>query len=160
MKYRSGFFTIILIIFFIILDQLVKFFVTWTMALGERIDLLPFLALYHTNNTGIAFSMLSTVSDVSLVVATVLSILFICWLLWRTEEYKKFARCGYTLVIGGAIGNLTDRLRLHYVTDYMLLHIEWWSFAIFNLADAFITIGAVLISFNELWGQKKRRQIN
>lgn len=151
MRYRSVMLATIVIAAMVALDQWIKHCITQSMMLGERVDLLPFFSLYHTRNTGIAFSMLASFHDVGLIILTVSIIGFVLWLWWSTAPQKKLAQFGYLLVIGGALGNLIDRLRFHYVTDYALFHIGDWSFAIFNLADAFITIGAICIIVNELW---------
>jgi len=157
MRYRPVIFAAVVIFATVMLDQLIKYQVMRTMALGERIDLLPFLAFYHTRNPGIAFSMLSSFNDVGLIILTVAIILFIFWMLRNIEPHKKLAWHGYLLVLGGAIGNLIDRLRFHYVIDYVLFHIGKWSFAIFNLADVFIIIGAIFIIVDEFWHWHKKK---
>ena len=142
------------------LDQLIKYWVVDTLAVGEEIDLLPFLSLYHARNPGIAFSMLSSVSDWGLIALTFCIICFVIWLWKNAGPEKSLSRFGFLLVIGGAIGNLIDRIRFHYVIDYISFHIDdVFSFAIFNLADSFITVGAVLIVLDELlhWKREKRK---
>ena len=142
------------------LDQLIKHWVVDTLAVGEEIDLLPFLSLYHARNPGIAFSMLSSVSDWGLIALTFCIICFVIWLWKNAGPEKSLSRFGFLLVIGGAIGNLIDRIRFHYVIDYISFHIDdVFSFAIFNLADSFITVGAVLIVLDELlhWKREKRK---
>ena len=69
--------------------------------------------------------------------------------------YKR-QHLGYALIIAGAIGNLIDGLLLGYVIDYVLFHLPNWSFAVFNLADSFITIGAAAIILDELWHMKRQ----
>ncbi|CAM1636528.1 Peptidase A8 [Bartonella choladocola] len=141
------------------LDQLIKYWVVNTLAVGEEIDLLPFLSLYHARNPGIAFSMLSSVSDWGLIVLTFCIICFVIWLWKNAGPEKSLSRFGFLLVIGGAIGNLIDRIRFHYVIDYISFHIDdVFSFAIFNLADSFITVGAVLIVVDELLHWKREKQ--
>ena len=141
------------------LDQLIKHWVVDTLAVGEEIDLLPFLSLYHARNPGIAFSMLSSVSDWGLIVLTLCIICFVIWLWKNAGPEKSLSRFGFLLVIGGAIGNLIDRIRFHYVIDYISFHIDGvFSFAIFNLADSFITVGAVLIVLDELLHWKREKQ--
>ena len=66
-------------------------------------------------------------------------------------------RIGFTLVIGGAIGNLIDRAVYGHVIDYILFHTPVWSFAIFNLADAFITVGAGLVLLEEFRAWRRQR---
>ena len=141
------------------LDQLIKHWVVDTLAVGEEIDLLPFLSLYHARNPGIAFSMLSSVSDWGLIALTLCIICFVIWLWKNAGPEKSLSRFGFLLVIGGAIGNLIDRIRFHYVIDYISFHIDGvFSFAIFNLADSFITVGAVLIVLDELLHWKREKQ--
>ena len=141
------------------LDQLIKYWVVNTLEVGEEIDLLPFLSLYHARNPGIAFSMLSSVSDWGLIALTFCIICFVIWLWKNAGPEKSLSRFGFLLVIGGAIGNLIDRIRFHYVIDYISFHINGvFSFAIFNLADSFITVGAVLIVLDELLHWKREKQ--
>lgn len=158
MSKRSVFLPIVIIVVLVAADQLIKNAIVYYMPLGDRIGLLPFLSLYHTQNSGIAFSMLSSFHDWGLIGLTVAVILFVFWLWWGTAQDRFLANMGYLLVISGALGNLIDRLRFHYVTDYILFHVGDWSFAVFNLADAFITVGAALIILNELisWRRETR----
>ncbi len=67
----------------------------------------------------------------------------------RTSDRQVFARIGFALIIGGALGNLIDRAVHGHVIDYILFHTPVWSFAVFNLADAFITVGAGLVLLQE-----------
>ncbi|CAG1011499.1 MAG: signal peptidase II [Rhizobiaceae bacterium] len=132
------------------LDQWLKYLVETRLELQEKVDVLPFLALYRTFNTGIAFSMLSWFGDKGLIVVTLAVVAFILYLAWRSDPGQMFARLGFTLILGGAIGNLIDRVLYGHVVDYVLFHTPVWSFAVFNLADAFITIGAGLVILEEL----------
>ncbi|MBH9986915.1 MULTISPECIES: signal peptidase II [Bartonella] len=160
MKAKSLITLIVGLIITVGLDQLIKYWVVNTLEVGEEIDLLPFLSLYHARNPGIAFSMLSSVSDWGLIALTLCIICFVIWLWKNAGPEKSLSRFGFLLVIGGAIGNLIDRIRFHYVIDYISFHINGvFSFAIFNLADSFITVGAVLIVLDELlhWKREKRK---
>ncbi|WP_317992501.1 signal peptidase II [Bartonella gliris] len=141
------------------LDQAIKYWVIHNMLLGTIIPIFPFLYLYHVRNFGVAFSFLSSFSHWGLIAATIIIIVFLLWL-WKNTEYKKsLSRFGLILIIGGAIGNLIDRIRFHYVIDYILFQIDGiFSFAVFNLADTFITIGTIIILVDEfrMWIKKKR----
>src|SRR5690606_20373287 len=117
--------------------------------LHEMVDVLPFLALFRTFNTGIAFSMLSWFGDKGLIAVTLAVAAFILYLAWRSDPAQVFARFGFTLILGGAIGNLIDRAVYGHVVDYVLFPTPAWSFAVFNLADVFITAGAGLVIFEE-----------
>ncbi|EJF79244.1 Lipoprotein signal peptidase [Candidatus Bartonella washoeensis] len=141
------------------LDQLIKYWVMDNMPLGAVIPILPFLSLYHVRNSGIAFSFLSSFSQWGLITLTLIIILFLLWLWKNTEHKKSLSRFGLILIIGGAIGNLIDRICFHYVTDYILFHIDdIFSFAVFNLADTFITLGAIAVLIDEfrIWIEGKR----
>ncbi|GAA5104420.1 signal peptidase II [Bartonella jaculi] len=141
------------------LDQMIKYWVMNNMLLGTVIPIFPFLYLYHVRNFGIAFSFLSSFSHWGLIAATSIIIVFLLWL-WKNTEYEKsLSRFGLILIIGGAIGNLIDRIRFHYVIDYILFHIDGlFSFAVFNLADTFITLGTIAILVEEfrIWIKRKR----
>jgi len=136
----------------IALDQWIKQLVEGGLAFQEKVDLLPFLALFRTYNTGIAFSMFQSFGDTGLVVIAVLVVAFVLYLATRTPAGHVLARIGFALIIGGALGNLIDRAAYGHVIDYILFHTPVWSFAVFNLADAFISVGAVLVLFDELIG--------
>ncbi len=139
----------------VILDQIVKHLVETRMDMGEQIDVLPFLALFRTHNEGIAFSMLAGLHDVGLIAITVAVIAFVLYLWWTNAPGRTVARYGFALVVGGALGNLIDRVMNGYVVDYVLFHLPTWSFAVFNLADAFITVGAGLILLEEFLGWRR-----
>lgn len=144
------------------LDQAVKYWIMQNMPLGTEIPLIPFLSLYHVRNSGIAFSFFSSFSHWGIIAITIIVIIFLLWLWKNTEDNKFLMRFGLVLIIGGAIGNLIDRIRFHHVTDYILFHIDdIFYFAIFNLADSFITLGVIAILIEELrtW-MKARRHSN
>lgn len=156
-KLRAALPTILVIVTAVFIDQMVKFKVESTLEYGQKIDVLPFLALFRTHNEGIAFSMLSWLHDGGLIAMTVAVIGFVLYLWWTTAPARVFARLGFALIIGGALGNLIDRSLLGYVVDYVLFHLPNWSFAVFNLADVFITVGAGLIILEEYLGWRRER---
>lgn len=141
------------------LDQIIKYLVESGLDMHVMVDVLPSLALFRTHNTGIAFSMLSDMGSVALVVLTLLVVGLVSWIGSRTDPAQTIARFGFALIVGGAVGNLIDRVWHGYVIDYILFHLPSWSFAIFNLADAFITVGAGLVILDEFlaWRRGKRQ---
>jgi signal peptidase II len=141
----------------VVLDQIIKRLVETGMEMHEQIDVLPFLALFRTHNTGISFSLLSG-GGWELIAVVVAVLLFIAWLAWKSEPRQVIARIGFSLIIAGALGNLIDRVVLGYVVDYVLFHTPNWSFAVFNLADACITVGAGLVILQEIvdWRQSRK----
>lgn len=139
------------------LDQWIKYLVETRLVLHEMVEILPFLALYRTYNTGVAFSMLSSFGDTGLIVVSLAVIAFVLYLASRSTGAQLLSRIGFALVIGGAIGNLIDRAVYGHVIDYILFHTPVWSFAIFNLADAFITVGAIMVILEEFIGWRRQR---
>ena len=141
----------------VVLDQWIKYLVETRLALHEQVDILPFLALYRTYNTGVAFSMLSSFGDTGLIVVSLAVVAFVLYLATRSTADQWLARIGFALIVGGAIGNLIDRAVYGHVIDYILFHTPVWSFAVFNLADAFITIGAIMVLAEEFLGWRRQR---
>jgi len=107
---------ILLTFLLVALDQIVKALVIAYMPLGSRFDLVNHLALYHAQNSGIAFSMLSSFNDWALIILTLFVIGFVISMWWMVAGTKKhLAHVGYLLILGGAFGNLIDRLRWRMV---------------------------------------------
>lgn len=140
----------------VLLDQLIKYLVETRMEMHQQIDILPFLALFRTHNTGISFSMFSG-GGWGLVVLSVVVTAFIGWLAWKSEPRQVIAHVGFALIIAGALGNLIDRVLLGYVVDYVLFHTPGWSFAVFNLADACISVGAAFVILQEVLDWRRDR---
>lgn len=157
MTLRSFLIYCLIAAFAVLFDQVVKEWVEIDMVMYQQIDLLPFFALFRTHNTGIAFSMFSSLGAPALVVLTLGVVALVLYLSWRTSAHQVAARLGFALIIGGAIGNLIDRVTLGYVIDYFLFHTPSWSFAVFNLADAFITVGAALVVLQEALDWRRDR---
>lgn len=139
------------------LDQWIKYLVETRLVMHEMVEVVPFLALYRTYNTGIAFSMLSSFGDTGLIVVSLAVIAFVLYLASRSTDDQWLARLGFALIIGGAIGNLIDRAVYGHVIDYILFHTPVWSFAVFNLADVFITVGAVTVLLDEFLGWRRQQ---
>lgn len=141
---------VLVILLAVALDQAVKFAVEAFLPFQEAVEVVPMLALYRTYNYGVAFSMLSGMEGWFIVGLRLFVVGFVVWLWRQTPKARGLAHAGYALIIAGAIGNLIDRALFGYVIDYVLFHTQSWSFAVFNLADSFITIGAGLIILDEL----------
>lgn len=144
-----------LIVLAVLIDQAIKMAVESYLPLEEPVRLLPFLALYRTYNLGVAFSLLSGLEREFIVGMRIVIVAFVLWLWRRTPKNRPLAHLGFTLIIAGAIGNLIDGFLWGHVIDYILFHTATWSFAVFNLADSFISIGAGLVILDEILGPKK-----
>ncbi|UUX94074.1 signal peptidase II [Aquabacterium sp. J223] len=136
----------------IVLDQLTKVLVVQQMRLGDSHYVLPFFNWVRAHNTGAAFSFLAGASGWQRwfftgvgVVATVV----IVWLLRRHAGQRLFS-LALALILGGAVGNVVDRLIHGYVVDFVQLHWGGWYFPAFNIADSAITVGAACLILDEL----------
>ncbi|ASY54992.1 signal peptidase II [Sinorhizobium sp. CCBAU 05631] len=143
----------------LVADQAIKYLVEAFLPFQEAVSVIPMLALYRTYNYGVAFSMLSGMEGWFIVGIRLAVVTFVLWLWRRTPKDRFFAHLGYAMIIAGALGNLVDRLLFGYVIDYILFHTATWSFAVFNLADSFITLGAGAIILDELLQAKKPRSL-
>ena len=125
----------------ILADQLFKYWVTTKLAEGGTIVLIKgFISLIYVENTGAAFGIFKNMRWM-LVVFAVIGILAVIYIL-LTHRGSFMSKVGLAAVLGGAVGNLLDRLVLGYVVD--MFSFDFTSFAIFNIADIFITVGGIL----------------
>ena len=147
---------VVVILLALAVDQVVKFAVEMWLPFQEAVHVMPMLALYRTYNYGVAFSMLSGMEGWFIVTLRFFVVGFVVWLWRQTPKERGFAHAGYAFIIAGAFGNLIDRALFGYVIDYVLFYTETWSFAVFNLADSFITIGAGLVILDELLLLRRR----
>lgn len=144
---RSIAFVIAFLVF--VFDQAVKWVVTYPLQLQQRgeIELFPFFDLHWVENRGVSMGFLSAGDDVTrwaLVALTAAIAVFVAIWLWR--EKRRDDSAALALILGGALGNIVDRVRYGYVVDYADFHIgEWRPFLVFNVADAAITIGVLLL---------------
>ncbi|BCP56160.1 lipoprotein signal peptidase [Kaistia sp. 32K] len=139
------------------IDQLSKWIADANLVYQQGIELVPnFLALYRVNNTGIAFSLGNSADSVILVILTSIVTLVILYV-WRgSTEGGRLAAAGFALIVGGAIGNLIDRVWHGHVIDFLFLHWGARGFFVFNLADVALSIGPVLLAWVYLFhGSKK-----
>lgn len=131
-------------------DQATKALVNATMALGQRIEVLPFFSWVLWRNDGAAFSLMSGLGGWQRWFFVILGAgfsAFIVYELRRLEVGDRVQGLAYALILGGALGNMVDRLTTGYVLDFVLLHYGAWYFPAFNLADAALTCGAGLWIF-------------
>lgn len=143
----------------ILLDQITKAMVISALNLYERIELLPVLDLTRLHNTGAAFSMLAQATGWQrwffIALGLVISVVLMIWLR-RLRSGETLLAVGLSLVLGGALGNVIDRVWLGHVIDF--IHVHWHDayFPAFNVADSAITIGAGCLLLDAfLEGDKK-----
>ena len=147
-----------LTVLLVVLDQLTKLMVLQRLQLHETVPVIPgLLNLTYVRNTGAAFGMLngSQFAYKSVVVAG-LAVLALAGILWYARKFAGDAwpaRYGFVLIVAGAVGNLIDRVTLGYVVDFVDVYAGDWHFWAFNVADAAITIGAILFIADTLFSR-------
>jgi signal peptidase II len=140
----------------VVADQLTKAAVLASFRPGDQLVLAPFASLVLAFNTGAAFSFLADADGwqrwLFSVIASAAAV-FIVWLLRRGGDRVYLA--GLALILGGALGNLYDRLTIGTVVDFVLLHYRGWAWPAFNVADSAITIGAALLIFDSFRARRR-----
>ena len=160
MKARQFGFLVALFIF--ALDQLAKFAVTGPLGLnqiGDQVVLLPIFNFTYTQNNGISLGLFNAQTDVGRwMLVAVTSAIAIGVAVWIGREKNRIDQAALGMVLGGALGNILDRARHGYVVDFADLHFGGWSpFLVFNVADAAITIGVLILLVRALLVRDKPR---
>ena len=142
----------------VLADQLTKWLVLESFAPGERRMVTGFFNLVLAFNKGAAFSMLADAAGWQAPLLTAFALVaavVVCVLLVRTSGGRMYY-AGLALILGGALGNVLDRLRLGHVVDFLDFHALGWHWPAFNLADSAICIGAALL-INDGFMHKEKR---
>lgn len=142
-----------------VLDQITKFYFEGTLRLYQQIEVIPDLFSWTlAYNTGAAFSFLADESGwqrwLFALIAVGVSAVLVVWLK-RLKADETWLAIGLALIVGGALGNLIDRMLLGHVIDFILVH--WqnrWYFPAFNLADSAITVGAIMLALDMFKSKK------
>ena len=132
----------------VVLDQLSKLAVVGSMQLYQSIPIMPYFKLTYVHNTGAAFSFLSEAGGWQrwffAGLAVVISAVIAVWLA-KLKPHETLLAVALSLVLGGAIGNLIDRLAYGYVIDFLDVYYQSWHWPAFNIADSAITLGVILM---------------
>lgn len=145
---------IILSIIFLIIDQITKILVVNSLVPGENIEIIKnIFSIIYTNNTGAAFSILLG-KRIFLIVVAVLIIGVLLYYIKRNKIEKKIDIIALSFIIGGSLGNLIDRIIRGYVIDFISIKIGNYNFPIFNVADALIVVGVILLLLGAKGGNK------
>jgi signal peptidase II len=149
----------------VVLDQITKLAIIKWVPLYERIPVNGFINITHQQNSGAAFSFLADAGGwqrwAFIALATGVSAFIAHWL-WRIRSERLFVlSAGLAFVLGGAVGNLVDRIRLGYVVDFIQVWLGKWPFPSFNVADAAITVGAALLIIDALFisGRQEKQPV-
>jgi signal peptidase II len=132
----------------IVVDQITKRIVDTTMQLYQSIELIPYFQLTYMRNQGAAFSFLSGAGGWQrwfFIALAVIASVFICFWLKKLNRSQRWEAIAWSLVLGGALGNLIDRIIYGYVIDFLDVYIGDWHWPAFNVADSAITLGVAML---------------
>jgi signal peptidase II len=147
----------------VLADRLSKLYIKHTLTMYDSIPVVPGLfRIVHSENPGAAFGMLAEGNPILracvLIGVSSIVLLFVASALWSraTSFTSPATRFGLSLILGGAVGNLYDRVAHGTVTDFLEIYSGAWSFPAFNVADSAITVGAIFLLFDLLWPRRKQ----
>jgi signal peptidase II len=140
-----------------LLDILTKNYIQNKIMYGDQVEITSFLSFVHFQNPGAAFSFLSDQGGWQRYFLIVISLLAVIYIPWLINQYKKnmLIAIGLLLILGGAIGNLYDRISYGYVIDFIYFHIAEFYWPAFNVADSAISIGVLLFLYGSFRSYKK-----
>jgi len=143
----------------VIVDLWTKSLASQMLQYGRPVVILPVLDFTLLHNRGAAFSFLSSAGGwqrwVFAVIALTVSVVLLVWTL-QLKRHERWLSVTLPLILGGALGNLYDRLTLGYVVDFVHFHWDGRYFPAFNVADAAITTGAIMMIIDAVWLQSRR----
>jgi signal peptidase II len=143
----------------IILDQLTKHMASEYLTLHQPVAIVPLVSLTLAHNTGAAFSFLDQASGWQrwffIVLALVVSVVILFRMRGLPHNATRTA-IPLALILGGALGNVWDRIQLGYVVDFIDVYYDQWHWPAFNVADSAISIGTVLLIIDALWGMRRK----
>lgn len=136
----------------LIADQFTKVLILGYYRLGDSTYVAPFFNIVRAHNTGAAFSFLASASGWQRWFFTIIGIAAAALIVWmlRSHAGQKLFSFSLACILGGAVGNVVDRLLHGYVVDFLQFHWAGWYFPAFNVADAAITVGAISLILDEL----------
>jgi signal peptidase II len=134
-------FTIVTLI--VVLDQITKYLISTSIGPYDSIEIFPFLHIVHVWNTGSAFGMFKHLGSTFFIIISIGAIIIVLYLL-KKSTYSRF---GLSLILGGALGNLIDRLRFGKVFDFLDISAGDFHWPAFNVADSSLTIGMSVVFF-------------
>jgi len=134
----------------IILDIITKTIIVNKVAYHEIIKVLPFINIVHIENRGAAFGLFAGLGNVFFIIVSIIAILFIVYYLRSVQ--KRMEIISLSLVLGGAVGNLIDRIRIGKVTDFIDFYVNSWHWPSFNVADSALTVGIIFFLWANIFG--------
>ena len=141
---------------FVVLDFVVKIIINNNIALYDSINIIPnFFFIFFFINTGAAFSIMEN-NRVLFIIIAIIALILIYKYLIMNKVIDRYLMISYSMLVGGIIGNMIDRIIYGYVIDYLSFNIFGYNFPIFNLADTFIVISIIMLLLYEVGGRDAR----
>lgn len=140
----------------IIIDQSTKYFIRTGLAPYGIIHVLPVLNVVHVENTGSAFGLFTSLGNTFFVILAACASMFIAFLILVVKDRNN--RTAFSLILGGAAGNLADRIMYGHVVDFLDIHAGKYHWPAFNVADSALTAGVVLILLQSLIDMRRSRR--
>src|SRR5262252_10313100 len=149
-------FHLLIAVFVVLLDRMTKLAVARNISLHDSIQIIPdFFRITHVENRGAAFGLFADSPSewkiAMLVLFSLVALVIVCALLWKNSHAMTSTGVGLALILGGALGNLWDRLVSGHVVDFLLFYIGQYQWPAFNIADSAIVVGAGLLVFEILF---------
>src|SRR5579864_8363064 len=157
---RARFIHFLIALFVVVLDRWTKHLAATRIAMYAHIQVIPgFFRLTHTENTGAAFSLFADSpahwKTAMLIGFSLVAMVIVSFLLWKQSRPLTSTGIALSLILGGAVGNLWDRVASGRVVDFLLFYIKQYQWPVFNLADSCIVIGASLLVLEILFSHPK-----
>ena len=146
-----------------VLDRITKWLIETRVSLADTYRVIPgFFEIVNSQNRGVAFGILNNSTSewrtVALVIASIAAVIVVSVMLWRAQRMDTLFLCGLSLILGGAAGNLLDRMVWGRVTDFLVFYIGQYEWPAFNVADSAIVIGSALLLLDQF--RPKRQAAN
>ena len=146
----------LIIVLLIALDQISKLLVLNMLVDGTVVDIIPgFFRLLYVENRGAAFGILQEGRPLFIVITLAVIAFLLYGIYFKRDDVKGMLRVALVLILAGAVGNFIDRLRLHFVVDFLSFRFFGHDFAVFNLADSMIVVGTILLMLHVFLGDEK-----
>ena len=142
----------------LVTDLISKALVVKHLPLYDKVDIIKgFFSLVHIRNTGAVWGLFSNASSAwvskAITVLSILALILVIYFFLKLDKKCTLDLLGISFILGGALGNIINRVRLGYVIDFLDFYIKQWHWATFNVADSFITIGVIVLAVAILLGK-------
>lgn len=143
----------------ILLDQLTKLWIVNNIVVGQTVPILPglqpYLQITRTTNTGFAFGIGEGGSSIILILSSIITLVLL-WMYYSSDEADRLQHIAFAMIIGGAIGNIIDRIRLNHVVDFVHITIPNIISNVSNFADHFVVLGVIILLIDNLLHEREK----